>query len=196
MDNYFYSDNKWFILTDFEKLYVWLFCLQNSTGVRNGAYACMSSLSWGWRFGCVPCSELAPLTMLAWGTLQVCRMRVWEMLAESISCAGETDTCITVNLCVSLWCAIIHMHRRAILFTVAWLVRNLTYLPSCRRWSAGCYSDMGALGSAGWLTHYLKQKWTGAYESVWMTGPEGDLSGLNQKLISYIHIIHHRRIDR
>ncbi len=39
----------------------------------------------------VPCSELAPLTMLAWGMLQVCRMRVWEMLAESISCAGDTD---------------------------------------------------------------------------------------------------------
>lgn len=28
VNNYFYSDNKLFILTDFENLYVWLFCLK------------------------------------------------------------------------------------------------------------------------------------------------------------------------
>lgn len=38
----------------------------------------------------LPC-RFALLTMLGWGTAHVCRMRVWEMLAESISWAAERE---------------------------------------------------------------------------------------------------------
>lgn len=31
------------------------------------------------------CKVLTPFTTLGWGMLHVCRMRVWERLAESIS---------------------------------------------------------------------------------------------------------------
>lgn len=38
----------------------------------------------------LPC-RFAPLTMLGWGTAHVWRIRVWEILAESISWAEKAD---------------------------------------------------------------------------------------------------------
>ena len=58
----------------------------------------------------LPCSGFGPLTMLGWGTPHVCRIRVWEILAESISWATEGERfiiIITVNLVIVFVCTII-----------------------------------------------------------------------------------------
>lgn len=129
----------------------------------------------------VPWSELGPLTILC-GTLQVCRMRVWEMLAESISCAGDRKPMLSSSqshshLKNSNDCY--HSKHWIMLWMKASEERpdegeqrgDPTHLPSCRRWSAGCYSDMEAWSSAGRLRHCSGQKWTDACESAWTTGP-------------------------
>lgn len=68
----------------------------NCTGAGEGIIMCMrereresETLMVG--FWSLPC-RFAPLTMFGWGTPHVCRIRVWEILAESISWATDSET--------------------------------------------------------------------------------------------------------
>lgn len=110
---------------------------------------------------------------------------LWDAGREHFLCCRNKVTTLSLYITnvMRYWQMTKHVRLDIILYALA-LVHYFSHLPSCHRWSAGCYNDMGAFGSAGWLMRCPKQKRTGAYEYVWTTVPVVDLRGINQTIHS------------